>query len=221
MCASNLHQIALANELYADDNDYSYCPGAADFTLGNLNRWHGTRDYPSQPFAGGGGPLAPYLGPEGRIRACPSWQPERPESTPGAFERNCGGYGYNLAFIGRRLTQVSSQCYRVVTDLLGVQTSYVSRPADTLMFTDTALVSEGLIEYSFAEPRFFPTWGNKPDPSIHFRHHEAANVAWCDGHVDRRVLTCTWSSGIYVGDPADFDVGWFGQDDDNGYFDLD
>ena len=221
VCASNVRQIALANELYAEDNEYSYCPGAARFKLGNLDRWHGTRVNPSQPFVGSGGPLVPYLGLEGKIRVCPTWRPELPEDDPGAFERNCGGYGYNLAFVGRRLARLSSRFHRVDTDLLGVQTSHVSRPAATLMFADSAFAADKLIEYSFAEPRFFPTTDTRADPSVHFRHNGGANVAWCDGHVDRHVLALTWSSGLYLARPADFDVGWFGQDDDNGYFDLD
>ena len=103
----------------------------------------------------------------------------------------------------------------------GAKNDRIRSPSTTLMFTDTAFVGSALIEYSFAEPRFFPTFGGRPDPSIHFRHNgRKANVAWCDGHVDSRVMTFSWTSGLYQGDPELENVGWFGEPDDNGYFDL-
>ncbi len=220
VCGSNLRQIALANQLYAGDNGHSYCPGAAEFMLRNLHRWHGTRQRQSQPFDGRDGPLVPYLGSTGGIRACPSLTINLPDNDPRRFEKNCGGYGYNLAYVGQRMERSAAGYYRVTTDLVGVQAEHVLRPAETIMFADSAFLSGELIEYSFAEPRFFPTFGTRADPSIHFRHNGKANVVWCDGHVDGRVRSFTWSSGLYAGNPAQSDVGWFGQDDDNGYFDL-
>lgn len=220
VCGSNLRQLALANDLYANDHRQRYCPGAADFMPTNRHRWHGTREHPSQPFDGRGGPLVAYLGPEGNIRTCPSLKISLPENDPRRFEKNCGGYGYNLAFVGRQLEKVGSGFYRVETDRVGAQTDRVRRPAQTIMFTDSAFVSGELIEYSFAEPRFFPTFGSRPDPTIHFRHNHNAAVVWCDGHVDRRPSTFTWSSGLYPGDPGRHGLGWFGQRDDNSLFDL-
>ena len=219
-CGSNLRQIGLANLSYANDNDHYYCPGAADFMTANLHRWHGMRDHPSQPFQGHRGPLAPYLGPEGDIRACPTMRIDLPADDPRRFEKNCGGYGYNLAFIGRQLTKVQPGVYRLESDHLGAKNDRVRRPDQTVMFTDSTFLSGDLIEYSFAEPRFFPTFGSRADPSIHFRHRAKANVVWCDGHVDRRAMTFSWSSGFYAGQPQAHHLGWFGEHDDNGYFDL-
>ena len=221
VCGSGLRQIGLANGFYANDNDQCYCPGAADFMATNLHRWHGMRDYPSEPFDGRRGPLVPYLGPEGQIRICPSIRIELPEDDARRFEKNCGGYGYNLAFVGRQLKDVGFGFYRVETDLVGAKNDRIRRPADTVMFADSVFVTSVLIEYSFAEPRFFPTFGTRPDPSIHFRHNgRKANIAWCDGHVDGRMMTFSWTSGLYQADPELENVGWFGEPDDNGYFDL-
>lgn len=220
VCGSNLRQIALANDLYAGDHGQCYCPGAADFVATNLRRWHGARDRPSEPFDGRRGPLVPYLGPGGGIRACPVFRVDLPESDPRRFEKNCGGFGYNLAFVGQRLVRLNAHRYRLVTDQVGVQTHRVGKPAATIMFADTAFANGGLIEYSFAEPRRFPTYGTRPDPSIHFRHDKRANVVWCDGHVDRQRRTFTYRSGFYLGDPERLDLGWFGQEDDNSLFDL-
>ena len=220
VCGSNIRQIALANDLYANDHHGLYCPGAADFVVGNLHRWHGTRNSPSEPFTGQGGPLVPYLGPGGNIRACPSLRIDGPVNDPSRFEMNSGGYGYNLAFLGRRIKQVGFGFYVVEDDKVGALRDRVRQPAGTIMFTDAALVTFKLIDYSFAEPRWFPEFGSRPDPSIHFRHNALANAAWCDGHVDRHPRAFTYSSGLYPGDPDRFNLGWFGQRDDNSLFDL-
>lgn len=221
VCASNIRQLALANTLYVAEQRGKYCPGAAYFIgdethQGNLHRWHGTRDNPAEPFDPSRGPLMPYLGPEGRIRACPSFRHfER------GFESGAGGYGYNNAFLGVQLRPVGFGFFLIESDLTGAQAERVRRPAETLMFADAGFVTNRLIEYSFAEPRFHPTMGTRADPSVHFRHRPGANIAWCDGHVDRRQRTFSWSSGIYSGDAARFGIGWFGRRDDNGFFDLD
>lgn len=89
------------------------------------------------------------------------------------------------------------------------------------MFTDSAFAEKRLIEYSFAEPRFHPSsLAARADPSIHFRHAQRANVAWCDGHVTSERRTYSWSSGIYPGDPDRWGIGWFGETDNNSLFDL-
>lgn len=222
VCASNLRQVATANLLYLNDHEQRFCPGAPRFMTHNLRRWHGTRNHPSEPFRPDGGPLMPYLGADGRIRACPSFRVRALEGELGRhFERNSGGYGYNLAFVGRTLERRPGGGYRLRTDLVGARADHVRRPAETVMFADAALVSGEPIEYSFLEPRLFPLLGMRPDPSIHFRHgNRVANVAWTDGHIDRRSLRFSWRSGLYPGDPADFDVGWFGEEDDNTFFDL-
>ncbi len=213
-CQSNVRQIALANDLYAMDSGGMYCPGAQDF-LHNLHRWHGERDSIYAPFDPSRGPLATTLGPDGTIRKCPSFEPDQI-----GFEVGAGGYGYNNYYIGVQSVGGESGEYHITTTQAGAYTDRVKRPAETVMFTDAALVSGELIEYSFAEPRFHPEYGMRADPSIHFRHHKVANVAWCDGHVSREKRTFTWSSGVYQGDPARFDIGWFGRADDNSLFDL-
>ncbi|MGB2987446.1 MAG: hypothetical protein WBE26_16400 [Phycisphaerae bacterium] len=220
VCQSNIRQIAIANRYYAEDHNGVYCPGASDF-LKNLHRWHGIRDNPSQPFDSTRGPLVPYLGPDGVIRQCPAFPADEVAAESGGFERGNGGYGYNNAFIGMQLKQYPSGEYVVTNDRAGAVVAWVQHPVETIMFTDSAFAGRRLIEYSFAEPRFhpqFPTF--RADPSIHFRHRRQTNVAWCDGHVDSQTCTFTWSSGLYASDPKRFNVGWFGQADDNRLFDL-
>ena len=214
VCRSNIRQIALADDLYAQESGGVYCPGAADFTK-NLHRWHGRRDSVNEPFSSADGPLVAYLGLDGAIRACPSFEPEFV-----GFEAGNGGYGYNNAYIGVQTVGSGADDVIVTSDLAGAYADRVKRPGETVMFTDAAFVAGRLIEYSFAEPRFHPQFSSRADPSIHFRHHKSANVAWCDGHVLPQMRTFTWSSGVYEGDPDRCDIGWFGQADDNSLFDL-
>ncbi len=213
-CRSNLRQLALANGFYAQESGGVYVPGASDF-LSNLHRWHGERSSVYEPFVSSHGPLVRYLGPEGAIRVCPAFCPDSK-----GFEAGNGGYGYNNAYIGVQTAMDRRGKVIVVNDRAGAAADRVKHPGETALFTDSAFGDGGLIEYSFAEPRFHPSYRSRADPSIHFRHARTANVAWCDGHVSGERRTFTWSSGTYNGDPARLSLGWFGEADDNGLFDL-
>lgn len=225
VCASNLRQIAIANIGYSGENGGRLCPGAPRIKTENRRRWHGVRNATTQAFDGARGPLVPYLGPEAAIRACASLH-SVVASGPAAFEKAAGGYGYNQAYLGRLIQRPSlTSSYKVVSDLLGLQLEHVRRPADTVLFTDAAIaaVAGGVVEYSFVEPRFHPEFirqKSRPDPSIHFRHARRANVAWTDGHLDRRARTRSQPSAVYEGDPVAAGLGWFGMVDDNGLFDF-
>src|SRR5262245_24800444 len=203
-CAANIRQVSMANQLYAGEQDDRYCPGAADF-LGNLKRWHGVRPNPSAAFRPEGGPLTPYLGNDGRVRACPAFQP-----AIAGFEAGGGGYGYNNDYVGVLLGPSAGGALAVVSDLAGAPTQAVIRPGETVMFADSAFATpDGVIEYSFVHARFQPAApGQRFDPSTHFRHDGDASVAWCDGHVDRQALSFSWSSGLYGTDPAGHAIGW-------------
>lgn len=214
ICSSNLRQLALANAMYAQESGGVYCPGAANMLL-NRDRWHGKRDTVHEPFDPGRGPLADYVGPDGQVRRCPSFEPE-----VAGFEAGSGGYGYNNAYIGVQTVATGADRVMVTTDQAGAYATHVRRPGKTLMFADSAFVAGGLIEYSFAEPRFHPQFEGRADPSLHFRHGGRAQVVWCDDHVTAEDWTFTWSSGFYRGDPRRYGVGWFGRADDNGFFDL-
>lgn len=214
VCRSNIRQIALANQLYAQESSGLYVAGAPWFRR-NLHRWHGQRDKVNELFDGTRGPLVPYLGPDREIRRCPTFEPDKH-----GFETGCGGYGYNNAYVGVQTAPLPEGRARVTSDLAGAPADHVRRPAETTMFTDAAFVNGLIIEYSFAEPRFHPQFAMRADPSIHFRHGGAAGIAWCDGHVSVERRTFSWTSGLFPGDPAKFGIGWFGEYDDNRYFDT-
>ncbi|MBI1826758.1 MAG: hypothetical protein HY287_09625 [Planctomycetes bacterium] len=214
VCQSNIHQLASANDMYAKDSHGVYVPGAADF-IENLHRWHGERPNLEAAFDQTNGPLAAYYGPQGEIRTCPTFVPER-----SGFEAGCGGYGYNNDYIGVQGVSQASGGFKVNNDRAGAFADKIHKSGETLMFLDSAFAADALIEYSFAEPRFQTQYNFRADPSIHFRHAGSANVAWCDGHITRERMTFTWSSGMYPVDPSHYKIGWFGNRDDNTYFDL-
>ncbi len=215
VCRSNIRQLALANAMYAQDSGGMYVAGAAEIAKENRQRWHGARDKKNEAFDSSRGPLAAYLGVDATVRACPTFAPDKP-----GFESGNGGYGYNNAYIGVQTVVDSKGKTVVATDLAGARVHHVKRPADTLMFADSAFLDGSPIEYSFAEPRFHAESQTRADPSIHFRHVALANITWCDGHVSAEHRTHTQSSGLYEGDPSRYDIGWFGQTDDNTFFDL-
>ena len=98
------------------------------------------------------------------------------------------------------------------------------------MFADTAMskLDGGVpyyLEYSFVVPRYWffggqlhPEWGD-PSPSIHFRHHNKANVAWVDGHVDDRTMAVHNELNAYNVRSANMMLGWF-EPLDNSLYDL-
>jgi prepilin-type N-terminal cleavage/methylation domain-containing protein/prepilin-type processing-associated H-X9-DG protein len=248
LCGSNLRQILIANEGYANDHADRYCPGAADI-IANFNRWHGTRASAGAAFSPEGGPLTPYLSTDGSgggsvaVRACPTFVPTQlalaSAGSTGGFERSAGGYGYNNAFVGvergpgGRLAD-GRVLWTLVTDRLGSVRSRFADPSGTLGFADAALAdgnrTAGIAEYSFAEARFWPDSADamRPDPSIHFRHQktrnsalgQVANIGWLDGHVNAARMTFSVPSAIYGTVPADFGIGWFGSVDDNSAYDY-
>lgn len=250
-CATGARQLTLAVQTYAVDFREHAPPGAADF-IKNLSRWHGTRARVSEPFAAGSGSLSAYLNQErggdasGGGRACPTFRPTlallAAQGPSGGFERGCGGYGYNNAYLGVVRRRAADGSSGIATDRAGSRLSAFAQPAATIAFSDAAFASPNglgdVIEYSFAEPRFWPDnpgSGFRADPSMHFRHGAGgssrgaahANMAMLDGHVAAARRTFTWSSDLYGSDampaanPTDRRLGWPGEHDDNELFDYD
>ncbi len=226
ICKFNIRQLAMANIGYANEHDGFFVPAASDLWqgTGGYHRWHGVRRNQNEPFDPRRGPLAGYLS-EGKVKECPT----RVDFAKGGnweqnFEQGCGGYGYNMTYIGGRLWQSSisfKDRYSHTT-----QMGEISKPSETLMFADCAMSISGghYIEYSFAEPPFFIINGETyPDvyasPSIHFRHDKHANIGWADGHVDSHRIAKPAGTNIYGVDSAAMNLGWF-EPIDNTLFDL-
>jgi len=229
VCKSNIRQLLLANLGYAGENDGYYVAAASDIWDGaGLHRWHGVRDSLDEPFDPVRGPLAGYLA-DGDVKECP----ERVDFAGGEgwdrnFEQGCGGYGYNMPYIGSRMWQSGlngAAAFRAAYART-TRTTEVGRPSETLMFADTAMSNDGksYIEYSFAEPPY-TVYGGKVitgfymSPSIHFRHRGWANVGWAGGNVGSRQMAKFESTSVYGVDSAAMKLGWF-EPIDNTPFDL-
>ncbi len=208
-CLSNLRLIAEANGRYAAEHDGHYCPAQES---SNNVRWHGARQNTGEKFDPTLGPISPYLGRDGSLKECPSFQQFVTGSD--SFENGSGGYGYNAIYIGGTPRD----------KWVGERIANVPQPAKTLMFADTALAREdGLQEYPYAEPYQWVAPSGKLSgplaPSIHFRHAGKANIVWCDGHATPE-LPARLGSGknYYGGDEEKHKVGWIGPELENGYW---
>jgi prepilin-type N-terminal cleavage/methylation domain-containing protein/prepilin-type processing-associated H-X9-DG protein len=226
VCRSNLRQLVLANLEYSNDNKGFFVPAAEDLweSNGGKKRWHGQRNSGDEVFDPLKGPFSEYMG-GGKIKECPDNPSfKRGGSWSDNFEQGCGGYGYNLTYIGSRLWAANLDFKSKYAET--VQLAEVRRPRETLMFADCAMsVSYGTyIEYSFAEP-VHPIINGKVkeriflSPSIHFRHKSEANVGWVDGHVDSRPMAATDGSNVWNVNSANMNLGWF-EPMDNTPFDL-
>ncbi|MHC4120484.1 MAG: prepilin-type N-terminal cleavage/methylation domain-containing protein [Planctomycetota bacterium] len=228
-CKSNLRQLLLASIGYATEHDGSYVPAASDlWDRAGLNRWHGRRETRDDPFDPLRGPLAGYLA-DGKVKECAAKVDfVKGREWDANFEQGCGGYGYNMTYIGSRIWQGGTGSVQDWKDSYARTTrmAEVASPGETVMFADTAMSKDGmsLIEYSFIEPPFMvfdgrPATGFCLSPSIHFRHRDRANIGWADGHVDPRRMAAIDDVNVYGIRSADVNLGWFGPID-NTPFDL-
>jgi prepilin-type N-terminal cleavage/methylation domain-containing protein/prepilin-type processing-associated H-X9-DG protein len=232
-CKSNLRQLVIANIGYATENDGYYVPAASDmWNNAGLHRWHGIRDTLDEPFDPLRGPLIEYLA-DGRVKECPLMVDfVKGQDWNANFEQGCGGYGYNMTYIGSRTSQGAAGSIQAWKDsyAMTARMTEIAAPAQTLMFADTAMANDqkSLIEYSFAEPPFAVYNGQAVtefymSPSIHFRHRGQTNVGWVDGHIEpRRMVKANPKSGranAYGVNSADMNLGWF-EPINNTLFDL-
>ena len=243
VCSSNGRQLHLANVNYAMDNRGYYVLAGKEINR-NLHRWHGERNSLNEEFDPSRSPLVKYIGADGEIKKCPSFQ-ERDYYTEagqigGNFEAGCGGYGYNSDYVGGRNDKYGKDGCNYSANETGIKQTH-----STIMFADSAFNQEigkgqhSLIEYSFVHPPIWPhafvDLGPKvdyrtasdifesPDPTIHFRHGRFANAVWVDGHVSAETLDFS-TEYITHGKTdeqgtIDNKLGWFGPKN-NSLYDL-
>lgn len=226
VCLSNLRQLYLANLGYAQENQQRFVRAAPDIFegFGGRQRWHGVRessmvtaDAAKNRFDPRLGPLRAYL-LDGAVKECPAVMDLVKDGAQNAFEAACGGYGYNAVGVGSR-SYLFGYCDKAMRQSMLI--TEIRRPAEKVMFTDTAYLQGWpagyLVEYSFCEPprqvMLGPggiTESGTPYPTIHFRHLERANIVWCDGHADKASLgRSTFKTEVL----KDFSLGWFGPED--------
>ena len=215
--SQNLRQLVAANTAYAADQG-TYAPADDKW---NNRRWHGARTSASAPFDPTKGYLADYFGKSRDLLRCPLFT--QILAGQKSFENGTGGYGYNSAYIGGR----PGGGYNADGTRISARPAQIPHPATTIMFGTSAFaVAAGVQEYAAVEPPFWdfgtgPS-GSRPSPSLHFRFAGKAIVAWCDGHISMETRTDRPAgSNPYGGDADAHNLGWFGPDEANGYWNPD
>ncbi len=185
MCLSNLHNFALAAQIYAETYDGTY-------PISNYSKFTSTFtiyawDFITSIDANGNTTIKSGLLWQGddakKAQQCPSF-----EGAANWLSDPYTGYNYNTSYIGRGMG-TSSMTPASLED--------VRRPSDTALFGDG--------EYGSGANKFMRApWGNPADGGHHgkksfdngfsgryagtqgYRHLERTNVAFCDGHAASR-----------------------------------
>ena len=179
-CASNLRQLALAAQLYWDDNNgncFAWYYGVTN--SGDLYwfGWLGAGTEGQRPIDLSAGVLYRYVGTS-KARLCPALNYSSPQFKLKADSPVCS-YGYNL--------QLSPG-----PGTAGAIGTKATRPTDTALFADAAQVNDFQAPASRSNPMleewyYLDNPTNAPGPGYyphgHFRHSQKAEVAFCDSHV--------------------------------------
>ncbi|MGE0377405.1 MAG: prepilin-type cleavage/methylation domain-containing protein, partial [Planctomycetaceae bacterium] len=160
---------------------------------GTSQFWFGVVDYdqadPTQQLDFTAGPLAPFMETNYQAFQCPDFGPGQMDTV--RFGRPATGFGFNGYYLSREAgidyppptfapTPHRKPATRKFRD--------VRTMSQTVVFADSAQVR--LVSFAPQEFSFEETWLLEPPsnnfPNVHFRHHDAANVAFLDGHVETR-----------------------------------
>lgn len=202
-CKSRLKQIVLAMHNYADVHYEMMMPYViedqkrlnylATFggSQGTAQFWFGTVDYdepdPAQQLDYTKGPLAPYLETNLTVFQCPDFGPSQMDTV--RFGQPASGFGFN----GYNLSRDSGISWLPPTwaaqpnpEPATRRLRDVAQMTQTIAFADSAQVK--LATFSPPTFSFEENWILDPPernyPNVHFRHNDAANVAFLDGHVE-------------------------------------
>ncbi|MCA9023962.1 MAG: DUF1559 domain-containing protein [Planctomycetaceae bacterium] len=204
-CRNRLKQIVLALHNYADVYNEAMVPYVIEDqqrlgylttfsgNQGTAQFWFGTVDYeqanPAQQLDFTSGPLAPFMETNYSAFQCPEFGPEQMDAV--RFGRPATGFAYNGYYLSRAegidypppayaaspSREPATRKFRDITSM-----------SQTVAFADAAQVK--LVTFAPASFSFEETWLLEPPshnfPNVHFRHGEAANVAFLDGHVETR-----------------------------------
>ncbi len=228
VCLSNLKQIGLASQMYAQDHDDHLPPHAyADPGLisaggaKNATRWWCVADVPGTPddvFAASF--LGPYLNDVSEIGGCPTFDPPDEyvnivQSVPGFPKLPPIDYAYNGRMLG---VPGPSGPMRWI----GFKQSQLNRPSQTILMTDHGVFDSNYagnvvfsLEFELQPPvgdTYPPRGASGPVGSlanvatVHGRHHGEghANAVWADGHASTEQIRLEQSTAeeaaVFLGD---------------------
>lgn len=178
-CASNLRQLGLAAQMFFDDHDGQTFPYKLYETNGGQVFWFGWIEDGAEgerTFDARQSPLYEYVNGSG-VEICPSLN-----YASGHFKLKAKGAAYGYGY-NRHLASTNG--------LPPVNVDRVRDPSSLTLFADAAQINDFQAPASPGHP-MLEEWyyvdaveGSVSYPNAHFRHHQRANVAFLDGHVDR------------------------------------
>jgi prepilin-type processing-associated H-X9-DG protein/prepilin-type N-terminal cleavage/methylation domain-containing protein len=204
-CRNRLKQLALALHNYAETHAEMMIPYVIEDAArlnnlmtfsgsqGTAQFWFGTVNYdepdPAAQLNFAAGPLSRYMETNYQAFQCPDFGPGQMDAV--RYGKPATGYAFN----GYYLSRTSGVDYLPPTWAPTLSTQPATRRfrdvmqlTQTIVFADSAQVRTT----SFSPPAysFEENWILDPPstnfPNVHFRHGDAANVAFLDGHVETR-----------------------------------
>ncbi len=207
-CRNHLKQLTLALHNYADvhremlvpyisedQTRMNYLLGAGS-AQGKAQFWFGVVNYdepdPAKQLDFAAGPLAPYMETNWQAYQCPNLGAGQLENVK--YGKPACGFGYNAQYLSRTTgVEYPPPAYwppAPSTTPLVRRLRDVMQLTNTVVFADAAQVVCTNFADCSANNAFEETWLLEPPsqnfPSVHFRHNDAANIAFLDGHVESR-----------------------------------
>ena len=173
MCVSNVRQLSIAWQLYADDFTDIVMPARDYSDAAYYKFWSGRQDksIPANDLSGYDptqGFIWSYL-PSRKLNACPTWQ--------GLPNNGQLGYGYNWMYLSYSTGPTTGGTWT----FSWTRQTQIQRPTEKVVFADCARnIKTSLGQLETTPFLNAPTYQY---PSFHGRHNQRGNVAWADAHV--------------------------------------